>query len=234
VKIENIHVYGFKSAFHGMRNPKESWSRSDSFFYDKSNPSAFFDENITCLEYPAIGPNDLQLASNLVNAGPDHRKFMRQIMIWWDITIPRYIWQELDTFKVATVRNSCSTMHKLGSRDLEPSDFQDEDVDLDVLRRQNEMGLAYRNKVSFEGYEGNKLLAHMKRRLPEAFLQTATYSFSYETALHIYLSRLDHRMSEWQVICSYILSLPYFKNFIPVCPGCRKVICDKSRLGCKS
>jgi len=140
-------------------------------------------------------------------------------MIWWDITIPRYLWQEFDTYKVATVRNSCSTMHKLGHRDLAADDFQDGDVDTPTLLKQNYMGWCYRESKLFidegvEYHKGADLLAHMKRRLPEGFLQKATYSFSYETALAMYSSRHNHRMKEWHEICDTLLRLPYFKEFV--------------------
>ena len=226
MKIENVTVYGFVPAFRGMRNPKESWDKSDStfkvadYFYDYGN--------ILCPESPNIGPLDLKLACDLVKAGGDHRKFLRQIQVWWDITIPRAVWQELDTYKVATVRNSCSTMHKLGSRDLEPGDFQDEDVDPDTLQEQNMMGFCHRNKSVFvdhrtkKTFEGVQLLAHMKRRLPEGFLQKATYSFSYETALKMYQSRHNHRMPEWSGpdgICAWLMKLPYLNRFIEAASG---------------
>lgn len=226
MKIDRVFVYGFDPALYGMRNPKESWEKSDTRFYGHFQHQRWPD--IQVAENPEIGPNDLDLACRLVKAGGDHRKFLRQILVWWNITIPRAVWQELDTYKVATVRNSCSTMHKLGHRDLELSDFQDEDVDPDTLQEQNAMGFCYRNKSVFldhrtkKTFEGVKLLAHMKRRLPEGFLQMATYSFSYETALKMWLSRHDHRMPEWSGpggIAEWLLRLPYLKNFIEAVAG---------------
>jgi hypothetical protein len=222
MKIERIHVYGFETALRAMRNPKDSWDRSDSSF----GGGRFSEEahsGITCLENPLIGQKDLKLALRLIHDGSVHRKFLRQIQITWDITIPRYVWQELDTYKVATVRNSCSTMHKLGHRDLTEDDFQDGDICLLVLKEQNAMGLAYRNKAEYLDpltgnlYKGNELLAHMKRRLPEGFLQMATYTFNYETALGMYQWRRNHRMSEWSGpdgICEWLMRLPYFKTFV--------------------
>jgi len=236
MKIENVHVYGFESALRGMRNPMNSWNRSDTAFDwalltegpDFSATRRGDANSIACPEMPRIGPKDMKLACKLIKAGSDHRKFLRQIMVWWDITIPRYIWQELDTYKVATVRNSCSTMHKLGRRDLEPSDFQDGDVDEFALGEQNMMGLAYREKQPYiteimcekKTFKGVDLLARMKRRLPEGFLQRATYSFSYETGLNMYRSRKDHRMKEWSGpggICEWLMRLPYFKEFAEAC-----------------
>jgi hypothetical protein len=222
MKIDRIFVYGFEAALYGMRNPKESWEKSDTVFYE-SNPRCEDFPGIVCPEKPVLGPNDMKLARTLIRAGTDHRKFLRQIMVQWNISIPRYIWQELDTYKVATVRNSCSTMHKLGHRDLELSDFQDEDVKDCVLIDQNAMGLAYRNQSVYhdaeqdKDYRGVALLAHMKRRLPEGFLQMATYSFSYETAVSMYISRYKHRMEEWSGsggICATLLMLPCLAFFI--------------------
>jgi hypothetical protein len=237
--ITNIHVFGFMPALHAMRNPMESWGKSDSKFYiDSPYPNSEdvpWDPSMFVPEWPLIGPDDLALALKLIKAGPAHRKFMRQIIVWWDIKIPRDVWQELDTYKVATVRNSCSTMHKLGSRDLELSDFQDEDVDLDVLEEINEMGDCYRNKKPFfdsrarsstrgQTFEGVKLLHHLKGRLPEHFLQMATYTFSYETALNMYYDREKHRMPEWSGedgICVHLRSLPYMDQFIAAAAGQR-------------
>ncbi len=224
MKIENIRVYGFESALHDMRNPKESWDQSDSTFGSGyAGATTLHDAGIAHVEYPVIGPKDLNLACRLIKAGTDHRKFVRQIIIWLNSTIPRYIWQEKDTYKVATVRNSCSTMHKLGHRDLTLDDFQDGDVSPTVLSRQNQMGFCYRGKTVYTDhetdttYEGNDLLIHMKRRLPEGFLQMAGYTFSYETALSMYGSRHNHRMPEWSGpggICKTLLRLPYFKEFV--------------------
>ncbi len=236
MKIERVHVYGFQTALRAMRNPMDSWDKSDTIFGAVESP---YDPEITCVERPLIGPRDFKLACKLIKGGSVHRKFMRQIGVTWDNTLPRYIHQELDTYKVATVRNSCSTMHKLGHRDLVPSDFQDGDVHPVVLAEQNDMGYAYRNKETYTErapampafpvespdmvtsgeeleYEGNALLARMKRRLPEGFLQMATYTFNYETALGMYQWRHNHRMSEWSGpdgICAWLLRLPYFSDF---------------------
>ena len=206
MKIENIEVYGFRAAIRGMRNPMESWDKSDSTFMDPS-----MDSIVRAPEYPCIGPADMKLALSLIRGGGAHRKFLRQIMVWWDITIPRAIWQELDTYKVATVRNSCSTMHKLGSRDLEVDDFQDDQITDRQLDLINKLGASYRADKTPER------LHALKMQLTESFLQKATYSFSYETALHMYFDRRDHRMPEWsgpEGICAWIMRLPYMSEFV--------------------
>ena len=209
MKIENVEVYGFRAALRGMRNPMNSWDKSDSTFF---RPENYANVDVISVEYPCIGPNDMKLALSLIQAGGAHRKFMRQIIVTWDISIPRMIWQEYDTYKVATVRNSCSTMHKLGSRDLEPGDFEcyNEAKDRHQLDLINELGAAYRADRT------NKNLHELKLRVTEAFLQMSTCTFSYETALLMYFDRKDHRMPEWSGpggICDWILRLPYMNKF---------------------
>jgi hypothetical protein len=224
MKIENIEVYGFRRSLYGMRNPLESWDKSDSkfgtpFFSNGSDP---WNPSIIALEYPNIGENDLALACKLIKSGRSHRKFLRHIMIWWDITLPICLWSELDTYKVNTVRNSCSTMHKLGFKDLDCNDFQNREANPGVLGELNRMGLARRNKTTYfcqrtgKTYEGNVLIAYMKYSLPSGYLQKATYSFNYETAFTMYFDRKDHRMPEWSGpggICEHLMMLPYFKEF---------------------
>ncbi len=211
MKIEKVEVYGFRAALRGMRNPMNSWDKSDSTFGERYMTSGWNDPRVMALEYPGIGPNDMQLALSLIKGGGAHRKFLRQIMVWWDITIPRAIWQELDTYKVSTVRNSCSTMHKLGSRDLEGCDFEGGEITNAQLDLINRLGEAYRvNKTASN-------LHSLKMHLPESFLQKATYSFSYETALKMWFDRHGHRMPEWSGpggICEWIARLPYMQSFI--------------------
>lgn len=209
MKIENIEVYGFRAALRGMRNPLESWSRSDSSF---GNNDRSVHCDVTCLEFPYIGQNDMKLALSLVRGGGAHRKFLRMINVWWDITVPRAIWQEIDTYKVSTVRNSCSTMHKLGSRDLEKSDFQDGEILQSTLDHLNSLAADYRANKS-----DREKLHKLKMHLPESFLQKSTLLFSYETALHMYFDRREHRMKEWSGkdgICDHIVRLPYMREFL--------------------
>lgn len=197
--IENIEVFGFKAAMHGMRNPMNSWDKSDSIFNN-----AYDDFT--------IGEEDNKLAIKLIKAGHDHRKFLRLIHIQFFISIPRYIWQELDTYKVATVRLSCSTMHKLGSVPLDENDFQDKFVLLDTLAELNRLGELYRIHKSVQ------ILRQMKQILPEGFLQAADYDFNYETAIAMYHSRKEHRMSEWSKdgICKVIETLPMMDKWLNI------------------
>lgn len=224
MKIENIEVHGFRRALSGMRNPMNSWDKSDSIY--NMNPTCLVSDkyNILTYEDTKIGPEDLKLACRLVKGGSEHRKFLRQIQICFDITIPRYVWQELDTYKVATVRNSCSTMHKLGYTDLVQEDFE-LPIPEDWLSHLNAIGEQFREaKDSKNSEEMNRLRRLYKNLLPEGFLQKATYSMNYETALNMYFQRRKHRLPEWNKnnpdsICSMIKELPYMKEFIKAREG---------------
>lgn len=222
MKIEHTEIYGFRAAFRGLRNPKESWEKSDSKFY----PQITFDEQISwqarlgnanqairCFEFPYLGPKDLHLAQSLIKAGDDHGKFTRQIIIWCDWTLPIYVWSEADTYKVATVRNSCSTMHKLGTRFLLLEDFEDEDMKEGDLLELNLLGQDYRQSklTNFD------LVRKMKKKLPSSYLLKATMTFSYQTARHMYFGRRAHRLPEWsgpKGICEWLSFLPYGRELI--------------------
>lgn len=227
MRVDRIDVYGFEPALRGMRNPMNSWDKSDSLcgFNPREIKTYYFnDVPISTPEYYVIGEKDMVLAKKLIKGGTEHRKFLRQIQVWIDIDIPRYLWTELDTYKVATVRNSCSTMHKLGKRLLTTDDFQDGVVHPAILNELNNAGVAYRRKLEYIAYndrvlKGYDIVKYMKQLLPEGFLQKATYSFNYETAMSIYYQRKAHRLDEWkeihpESITSMILSLPYMKEFI--------------------
>lgn len=191
MQISETEVLGMRATIRSMRNPMNSWSLSD-----------------TTEPYDVWGYNDTQLALKLIKAGASHRKFLRFIHVQVDLTLPRYIWTELDTYKVATVRNSCSTMHKLGSWDLDKTDFQDGVVEQATLDRINLLAFFYRKDKSKE------VLREMKQLLPEGFLQKATYDCNYETLIKIYFDRRYHRMKEWQTICKWIEGLPMMSAFL--------------------
>ena len=198
MKIENTEISGFKAAIRGMRNPMNSWSLSDTDINQESSNFIF-------------GEKDNELAKKLIKSGKDHRKFLRLIHVSVDLTLPRYIWTELDTYKVSTVRASCSTMHKLGSEPLVPSDFQDEKVLENTLYHINELAKRYRDKKEVS------VLRDMKQILPEGFLQKATFDMSYETAMTIYFGRKNHRMTEWtESICPWIESLPMMAEWLKI------------------
>jgi len=222
MKIENTEVYGFRAALRAMRNPMDSWEKSDSSFYGGDDVEeigiATHSARLSVgVEGAVIGPKDLELACKLIRGGAPHRKFLRQIIVWVDFTLPRYVWQEMDTYKVSTVRNSCSTMHKLGHRDLAPEDFADDRVLPTLQAELNKAGRAYREKTDHGGISGTALLRYMKQLLPEGFLQKATWMGSYETLLSMHHWRKNHRLPEWSGphgICEWIRSLPYMQQFI--------------------
>ncbi len=220
MKIENTVVFGFSPALRAMRNPHDSWDKSDTNFtggFNHFNPSVVGGRFDICApELPQIGPNDLKLALSLINAGREHRKFLRQIMIWVDLTLPRYVWTEWDTYKVATVRNSCGTMHRLGKNPLTLDDFQGGYSNADYLAPIIEILNYLSRKLKDEKIFAYRLA--MKQLLPESFLQKATCTINYETALTMLFQRHNHRLHEWQLnrigsICDWIIHLPYMREF---------------------
>ncbi len=200
MKIENTYVSNFKNSIHGMRNPMNSWSKSDSAFTEDG-------------ALVSIGENDNTLAKKLIKAGTEHRKFLRSIHVSCFMTLPRYIWTEFDTYKIATTRLSCSTMYKLGSIDLTVDDFEDQMVLNNTLEHLNTLGRIYRNTKEVS------LLRKMKQILPEGFLQSADVDFNYETAMNMYYQRKNHRMTEWSGedgICKWIESLPMMSEWLNI------------------
>jgi hypothetical protein len=199
----NTGVFNLQGALHGMRNPMNSWSKSDSYYNDNGDYT--------------IGPNDLDLATKLVNAGSEHRKFLRQIFVTVDITAPLYIWSELDTYKVGTTANSQSTMHKLKDTSISMECFETGDMTsiqgFDEIRDtfiQALEGL----RLEFQRTKDTRYWKEMKRWLPSAWLQTRTWTADYEVLRNIYYQRKNHRLVEWQVICRWIETLPYAQEFI--------------------
>jgi hypothetical protein len=197
--IERTEVFGFSAAARAMRNPKESWHLSDT-------------------RGDLVGSNDLELMIKLIRAGRPHRKFLRQVIVWVDWTLPIYVWSEADTYKVSTVRNSCSTMHRLGYRPLVEADFEGSTVLPSVLEYLNDLGLDFReakagNHADIQTY----LLREMKAHLPASYLQKATMTLNYETLLAMHHDREHHRLPQWsgpEGICAWIQALPYMEQFI--------------------
>lgn len=222
MKIDFIRVFGFEPALHGMRNPMDSWSDADSQFYDNMSGNIGLDTEfgfIKTPESPVIGPKDLELACKLIRRGSEHRKFMRQIMVWVRLNVPRFVWQEVDTYKVATTRMSCSTMNKLGSCDLDQIDFECP-VPHAALENVNALGKVLREAKSEKAGSDSIRSARvqLKNDLPEGFLQAAMYTMSYETALTMLLQRENHRLPQWRLtdqgsICQFLMSLPYMPQF---------------------
>ena len=210
IKIENFDVFGWESAIRGMRNPMNSWDKSDS----DSHPSLVGD----------IGHNDLKLMQSLVKAGSDHSKFMRMINVTLDITAPLYWWKEFDTYKVGTVRNSCSTMHKIHSKEFTLDDFSHEhlisdgiDILTKIIEALNDCRLFYLNydeKIKSE-YVTDEIRCkkdlwwQMIQLLPSSYNQRATVQLNYAVLRNMYHSRKNHKLDEWVEFCKWVETLPY-------------------------
>lgn len=199
IKIENEFVSGFDAALRGMRNPKDSWEKSDSKWVD----GEFI-----------IGPNDMQLAKSLHKGGPVHSKFKRMIHVSVDVTAPLYWWKDYDTYKVATTANSCSTMHKIHSYEFNRSMFSTEHMTeqslavLDIIISTMEY---YRN-LFLETNDKNYWW-QMIQLLPTSFNQKRTLDFNYETISNILMWRWNHKQDEWVNFCKFLITLPYVKDF---------------------
>ena len=219
MKFENTEVWGFEHAIRGMRNPLESWNKSDSH-YDIEE--VMVDEEVV-LERGKyiIGSNDLQLAQTLIRAGSEHRKFLRQIFVAVDITAPLYFFKELDTYKVGTVANSTSTMHKLASTPITIDCF--EMGDFTPLIDNFKIDLSWRTVVSYleqlrQKYNETKDKRYWKeliRLLPESWLQKRTVTMNYENILNMYRQRKNHKLTEWsKSFCDWVKTLPYAEELI--------------------
>ena len=224
LKIENTEVLGWEAAIRGARNPMNSWKKSDSVFIDEegdwytifgdSGPFKNVDGFSTDGEQVYIGPNDLDLMTRLRNAGTDHRKFMRMITVYLDITAPLYWWKEFDTYKVGTVANSCSTMHKIHAKEFTLEDFSHEHL-LPIAKRNLESTIdilnGYRDQY---GVDTNPEVKkeywwQMIQLLPSSYNQRRTVQLNYEVLANIYKSRRNHKLDEWHTLCDWIESLPY-------------------------
>ena len=235
LKIENTEVLGWEHAIRGMRNPMNSWEKSDSFTCDSAhcNDSCMHrvGEGICCgnVNLPdgfQIGPNDLDLMKRLRNAGTDHRKFMRMITVYVDLTAPLYWWKEFDTYKVGTVANSCSTMHKIAAKEFTLEDFSHDhlitpetapgeydwtgeyyDVPIVCLNYVIDTLNIYRKK--YLETKDKKYWWQMIQLLPSSYNQRRTVMLNYEVLANIYKSRRNHKLDEWHTFCDWIEELPY-------------------------
>lgn len=221
LKIENTEVMGWKHAIRGMRNPKNSWEKSDSGWSSDwpytIDPSAkghiFVDSDAEGYFELAIGPNDQNLMMTLCNAGTDHRKFMRMITVYLDITAPLYWWKEFDTYKVGTVANSCSTMHKIAAKEFTLEDFSHEHLQEDsvaVLETVIHTLNVHRNWFNNKVLDDPKIdWWQMIQLLPSSYNQKRTVMLNYEVLANIYKSRRHHKLDEWHTLCNWIEGLPY-------------------------
>lgn len=242
LKIENTEVMGWEHAIRGMRNPKNSWEKSDSGRCHKD----LVRDCVTCVHHNSgyaacaaggfdVGQNDFDLMTRLRNAGTDHRKFMRMITVYLDITAPLYWWKEFDTYKVGTVANSCSTMHKIAAKEFTLDDFSHEhlvdDLDvrieiggtdhrdtgpmevlgmtIDVLNHYREKYLAATKTEEYTGLPAKDIWWQMIQLLPSSYNQKRTVMLNYEVLANIYKSRRHHKLDEWHTLCNRIESLPY-------------------------
>lgn len=199
ITIEHGETYGWEAAVRGMRNPKNSWNRSDSIFTEG---------------HTELGENDLELMRLLANAGPDHGKFLRMIGVSCDITGPLYWWKEMDTYKVGTVADSCSTMHKIAAKEFELSDFSTEHLLEDSIESLkctigllNEYRHEY-NSIMECGYK-KEYWWQMIQLLPSSYNQKRTWTANYAVLRNIYRARKDHKLDEWHMFCDWIKLLPY-------------------------
>lgn len=236
IKIENTSVFGWEPAIRGMRNPMNSWEKSDSLFL--SLDGGYYTINGECGKLPAdaeiefeedvyIGPNDYALMMKLRDAGSDHRKFMRMIVVYMDITAPLYWWKEFDTYKVGTVANSCSTMHKIAAKEFTLDDFSRDHlyegnefkemyfsanvcskgltatdalkIIIDALNHYREQYLVTKDKSDWW---------QMIQLLPSSYNQKRTVMLNYEVLANIYAARKDHKLDEWREFCNMCHTLP--------------------------
>ena len=226
LKLENTGVFGWEATIRGMRNPMNSWNKSDSgwgFVPSQTCP--------TCDTYECgyiIGENDLNLMKSLSKAGNDHAKFLRMINVTVDITAPLYWWKEFDTYKVGTVANSCSTMHKIHEKEFTIDDFSHEHLivsdnvnhidmvawlqeQIDVLNEWRRTFLDVKNSdVSSES--AKRYWWQMIQLLPGSYNQKRTVQLNYQVLKSMYFARKDHKLDEWHILCDWMLTLPYFKE----------------------
>lgn len=216
IKIENIEVFNFEGAFRGLRNPMNSWDKSDSYWDFSERPGRYI-----------IGEKDLKLAQRMISAGTDESKFMRQIFISMDITAPLYWWKEADTYKIATVSNSCSTMHKITSGEITEENYSfdpEPDKKLTDLPTDDYIRILNIKQRAIEAVEwlrkkyketGDKRYWRLLIQInPDGWLQKRTWTGNYQNLRNQYFARKNHKLIEWHEYCKMIENLPYGKELI--------------------
>ena len=206
LKVERISVMNFDNAIRGARNPLNSWSRMDSY-YDESGKFI-------------LGENDLSLAMRLARAGSDHRKYLRQIFVSMDITAPLYWWKEFDTYKVGTVANSTSTMHKIQAKEFVRDDFSHDRMSESALAVLDTV-IAYleAERGKYNETKDKEHWHNMIQLLPSSYNQLRTVSLNYEVLINLYYARRYHKLGEWKTLCEAIESLPYARELILIKDG---------------
>ena len=234
IKLENYEVMGWEHAIRGMRNPMNSWEKSDTCFgdiecynCDNRTPGTAHCDMVKHGGGHRIGPNDLDLMTRLRNAGTDHRKFMRMITVYVDITAPLYWWKEFDTYKIGTTANSCSTMHKIHEKEFTLDDFSHEHLrapSRDMLKNLIEMLNHWRDQYHVGSNIQKDYWWQMIQLLPSSYNQKRTVMLNYEVLANIYKSRKNHKLDEWRELCKWIEGLPYSELItgpsltdIPIC-----------------
>ena len=201
LKVDRISVVNMENAIRGARNPLNSWARMDSYYNEKG-------------EY-VLGENDLSLAKKLAKAGSDHRKFLRQIIVSMDITAPLYWWKEFDTYKVGTVANSCSTMHKIQAKEFSRDDFSCDRLSEEALAVLDSVILYLEGeRIKYNVTKEKEHWHNMIQLLPSSFNQMRTVSMNYEVLINIYYARKNHKLAEWHTLCDAIENLPYASDLI--------------------
>ena len=199
--LKNTSVMNFENAIRGARNPLNSWGRMDSH----TEPDGSF----------VFGPNDLDLAMRLAKAGSDHRKYLRMVFVSVDVTAPLYWWKEYDTYKVATVANSTSTMHKIHSKPFSMDDFSCDHMTDGTKKFMETVVAELENiRLRFKETKSKDDWYDMIQLLPSSYNQMRTCSFNYETLINIYYARKDHKLAEWHTFCDWIKTLPYGEELI--------------------
>lgn len=208
IKIENVDVYGWEAAIRGMRNPFDSWNKSDSCYLTINEIAGHPCDDGLQKEF-VIGENDLQLMKKLVKAGTDHRKFMRMITVTMDIVAPMYWWKEFDTYKIGTVRNSCSTMHTIHKKEFTLDDFSYEHLDLELnILEVVIIGLNAARKRYLKSKDKADWW-QIIQLLPSSYNQRSTVQLNYAVLRNIYHARKNHKLDEWRDFCKWIEELPY-------------------------
>lgn len=203
LKVERISVMNMENAIRGARNPLNSWARMDSYYDEDGNY--------------VLGENDLSLAVRLAKAGSDHRKYLRQIMVSMDITAPLYWWKEFDTYKVGTVANSTSTMHKIQAKEFSRDDFSMEKLtgkSLEVM--DSVIACLEEERLKFIETKDKANWINMIQLLPSSYNQMRTVTMNYEVLINMYYARRSHKLSEWHTLCDAIMDLPYADKLILV------------------
>ena len=199
ISFDKTEVMNFHNAMRGARNPLNSWNRMDSHISDEGDF--------------VFGENDLGLAKRLINAGTDHRKFIRQIFISVDITAPLYWWKEYDTYKVGTVANSTSTMHKIHSKEFDVDDFSHDHLTEGARKVLDNIIVSLEDmRKEYVETKDKEIWYSIIQLLPESYNQTRTCTLNYENVISMYISRKHHKLEEWHTFCRWVEELPYFRE----------------------